>query len=449
MSAINKMFDDLYGRDAALAASDRYYRRRWFLSWRLFVFVLFVLGMACGWYGWQRLAPKTERTRPHYRPVATPTPIVVTVALPDDAGLMTAPPTQATTVHLLQPVEPLPQSDTASDDLLAASLTYVPAKEKVEEAAIKPSDIIQAVVIVPPDWPNASSTPIKKTKPTQEEEPWLAMLAKQEVVLAPDDWPNLPAGDQKDMPLKKEKELNKSSVQKPTRQVMPAPAIEVASESPRSPGGKQPKAGKAEPQGAAGRDAIKQVSSQQEAEHRYALAMAPGQTAAQREANLRQCLVLQPMHVAARGLLADLQQQSGQSERAEDTLNEGLRLSPNQLELVMALARLKVTRSNLPAAVEVLQRYQPSGQEPGEFHAMAGAIQLKAGQHQAAAVAYRQALARNPDQGDWWVGLGMALKEANQPAAAKDAFSRAAHAPELSPKLASYVAKQLGETARP
>lgn len=191
--------------------------------------------------------------------------------------------------------------------------------------------------------------------------------------------------------------------------------------------------------------AIKRVSPQQEADYLYALAQSPGNAPTQARSQLQRCLGLMPTHTAARLLLAQMQEDAGLHSDADATLAAGLVQTPGQLDVLTALLKLKVAHNAAPAAAALLAGYTPMGREPAEFHALAAAILLKAGNPAAAAAAYRRALASMPEQASWWVGLGMALKESGQAGAAREAYLQALQVGGLSAGLSEYVQKQLSQ----
>jgi MSHA biogenesis protein MshN len=60
-----------------------------------------------------------------------------------------------------------------------------------------------------------------------------------------------------------------------------------------------------------------------------------------------------------------------------------------------------------------------------------------------AAEAYRRAIALQPGEGRWWVGLGMALQDSGRSKEAKEAFTAAREREQtLSPALTKFAEKR-------
>jgi MSHA biogenesis protein MshN len=71
----------------------------------------------------------------------------------------------------------------------------------------------------------------------------------------------------------------------------------------------------------------------------------------------------------------------------------------------------------------------------------------KLGKPADAALAYREALQLNPAQGNWWIGLGVALEQIGDKTGAGEAYQRALQT-RLSTELRDYAQQKSKELAR-
>ena len=131
----------------------------------------------------------------------------------------------------------------------------------------------------------------------------------------------------------------------------------------------------------------------------------------------------------------------GRADEAK-TLSEGLALAPREPGLAMMLARLLAERGELQRAADVLQTAAIDSPSPEEcaFHA---AILQRLNRHAEAAVLFAAALRVMPNNGVWWMGLGMSLAADARNGDAREAFSRARASGGLTPELASYIDQRL------
>lgn len=226
----------------------------------------------------------------------------------------------------------------------------------------------------------------------------------------------------------------------PTAAIAPAP---IATPTPAAP--------PAEPVGAPPVAAEPRIdkraparTAQERAEAAYQRGVAahhPGQlddAAAAYVAALRE----DPKHTSARQALAAARLAQGRADEAKSLLGEGLALSPQHAGLSMMLARLCVQHGDLPRAAEVLQPLMHTSLTPEDraFHA---AVLQRLNRHAEAAELFAAAVRIVPDNGVWWMGLGLSLAADGRNDVAREAFQRARSTGGLSPELAGYVEQRL------
>ena len=160
-------------------------------------------------------------------------------------------------------------------------------------------------------------------------------------------------------------------------------------------------------------------------------------------AALEQALQADPRNSAARETLVGLLIEARRADEAMAQLQAALALDARQPALAMLLARLQIGQGG--DGIDTLLRGLPfaGGAADGgaAYHSfLAGALQRSA-RHREAIAEYQAALQLAPDNGIWWMGLGLSLRADGQAAPSADAFRRA-RASGLPPELDAFVARQ-------
>jgi MSHA biogenesis protein MshN len=190
---------------------------------------------------------------------------------------------------------------------------------------------------------------------------------------------------------------------------------------------------------------VKELTPHQRAENDYRRALALIEQGKSREAMsaLEQALQTDARHGAARQTLAALLIDAKRPEEAIRTLSEGLSANRAQIGLAMMLARLQVDRQDLRAAIQTLQLSLPYAAERADYHAFLAALFQRDTRHKEAIEHYLAALKKSPDNGIWWMGIGISLQAENRIPEARDAFGRAKQSGALSPDLLAFVEQKL------
>jgi MSHA biogenesis protein MshN len=160
------------------------------------------------------------------------------------------------------------------------------------------------------------------------------------------------------------------------------------------------------------------------------------------QALLQETLDLMPTHSQARLALAGLWVRQQRIEPALDLLARGLALEPESIELARLRGHLLLQQGRIQEARRVLESAAPAASEHANYQALLGTLYQRLEQHAQAATHYRRALALQPDQGLWWMGLGVSLEQTKQSVAAREAFHTARGYP-LSRALQQYVEGRL------
>lgn len=173
-----------------------------------------------------------------------------------------------------------------------------------------------------------------------------------------------------------------------------------------------------------------------------ALRLALQSAAAGRAGPLRTFVANYPTRVDARVRLALILLAADQTAEAQASLRAGLNLAPNQTDLAQVLGHSLLEQDQAQAALAVLRPAVPPLTKNPEFHALLAAVEQRLGLHALAVTRYRGLLQRQPDNGNWLVGLGISLNAQGNTQAAVESFTRAADDRTLAEPLRAFAAQE-------
>jgi MSHA biogenesis protein MshN len=173
-----------------------------------------------------------------------------------------------------------------------------------------------------------------------------------------------------------------------------------------------------------------------------ALRLAPQSAAAGSAGPLRTFVAKYPTRVDARVRLALILLAADQTAEAQASLRVGLNLAPNQTDLAQVLGHSLLEQDQAQAALAVLRPAVPPLTKNPEFHALLAAVEQRLGLHALAVTRYRGLLQRQPDNGNWLVGLGISLNAQGNTQAAVESFTRAADDRTLAEPLRAFAAQE-------
>ncbi len=183
----------------------------------------------------------------------------------------------------------------------------------------------------------------------------------------------------------------------------------------------------------------------QKAQASYQRAMAllqDGNTTAAEQA-LRDALIDDPAHRASREALATLLSRAGGRAEARQVLASGVAANPHDSRLAELYAHMLVEDNDIAQAADVLAAALPSAARNPQYHAFLAALDQRLERHAEAVKGYRRALAVRPQQGVWWMGLGISLRALGRNQEAAAAFRRALLARDVGGNVRAYVEGQL------
>ncbi|HEY6772736.1 MAG TPA: tetratricopeptide repeat protein [Oxalicibacterium sp.] len=190
---------------------------------------------------------------------------------------------------------------------------------------------------------------------------------------------------------------------------------------------------------------VRRLTPQQRAENDYrrAAAMAERGRAAEATALLEHVLQEVPVHIGARQTLIALLLRAGQQDEAMRCAKEGLDIDMRQPGLAMILARLQVEKGAQQTAIATLQNSLPHAADQPDYRAFLAALLQRAGRQKEAVEQYLLAVRAVPQNGIWWMGLGISLQADGRMEEARQAFSRSRETSSLSPELRAFVEQKL------
>lgn len=159
---------------------------------------------------------------------------------------------------------------------------------------------------------------------------------------------------------------------------------------------------------------------------------------------LQQSLSEDPDNADARETLAVLEARLGTGTQAEQLLADGLkRGGPGRPRLAMVYATLLYDRGDTDAAIDLLKANAPAMDSDPNYFALLAAFEDRSGKPQDTAKLYRELVQANPANGEWWMGLGIALDQSGTPDEARSAYAHALAAGHLSAESQRYVQDRL------
>jgi MSHA biogenesis protein MshN len=163
-------------------------------------------------------------------------------------------------------------------------------------------------------------------------------------------------------------------------------------------------------------------------------------------ADLERALEVDPRNEGARQTYVSLLLENKRADEAIRQLRLALGIDPRQPGLAMVLARLQLERGG-PALPTLMKTLPYAGGRADYLAFLAGVLQRDQ-RHADAARYYRDALQLSPNNGVWWMGLGISLQADQHLPEAREAFARARASAGMTAELLAFIDRKLEQLAR-
>lgn len=158
---------------------------------------------------------------------------------------------------------------------------------------------------------------------------------------------------------------------------------------------------------------------------------------------MRSALKIDPSYVPVRQALLRQLLDARRTDDAIVVLQEGVELMPAQTGWAISLARLQLEQGDLAAADRTLARSQAYAEGNADYAGFQGHVKSRLGAHNQAVAHYQRAVRLAPNEGRWWLGLGLAQEADGRVPEARDALRRALATGGLNAELSALVEQHL------
>ena len=163
-------------------------------------------------------------------------------------------------------------------------------------------------------------------------------------------------------------------------------------------------------------------------------------------ADLERAVEIDPRNESARQTYVSLLLESKRPDEAIRQLRLSLGVDPRQPALAMVLARLQLERGG--PALATLMKTLPHATNNADYLAFLAGVLQREQRHADAARYYRDALQIAPNNGVWWMGLGISLQAEQHLPEARDAYARARSSAGMTAELLAFTDRKLEQLAR-
>ena len=151
-----------------------------------------------------------------------------------------------------------------------------------------------------------------------------------------------------------------------------------------------------------------------------------------------------PNHLQAREMLVSLLIKEGRLQKANDVLIVGLNKYQSYIPFIKLKAHILIKQNEVNAAITLLQKYIANiDASDVEYLALLAALHQQQGQFIQAAGLYDQLTKIQPQKTLWWIGLGVALENAGQKNAAREAYQLAYNKSDVPPDLGAFLSDKI------
>ena len=158
---------------------------------------------------------------------------------------------------------------------------------------------------------------------------------------------------------------------------------------------------------------------------------------------LSQTLMREPRHLQARESLAGLLLQQGDTRTANKLLLDGIDLHPGHTTFLKLYAKQLYEAGDIHHALAYLRKTTPAITDDPDYYALLAAVLQRGKYFREAGEIYQRLLAIRPENGVWWMGLGISLEGMGERADALQAYMNAGRDRSLEGGLRRYVSNRI------
>ena len=152
-----------------------------------------------------------------------------------------------------------------------------------------------------------------------------------------------------------------------------------------------------------------------------------------------------PLAVRSGGLLASLWVSQQNYQQAQTLLTVLRDVEPENIQLIMVQAQLYVATRQPDQAVSLLTSQSPVVSKHTDYYELLGYSARTTENYELSVQSYRRLLQFDPGQGNWWVGMAIALDMQNKDSLAKEAYRRGLESRNTSKALSDYAGKRIAK----
>ncbi len=161
------------------------------------------------------------------------------------------------------------------------------------------------------------------------------------------------------------------------------------------------------------------------------------------EVQLRHALSQQDSHLDAREMLVTLLLQRHAVQEAITVLYTGMAVAPNHIGFPLWLAQLHIKLDAPEAAHQVLEKNLTRFSQAPDYLGALASLYQQSGRQMDAHQYFRQAANLAPEDGRWWLGVGMTAESLEDWTVAKSAYRRAKDFSFLDGSLLQFVQQRI------
>lgn len=153
---------------------------------------------------------------------------------------------------------------------------------------------------------------------------------------------------------------------------------------------------------------------------------------------LRKALSLYIPHIKAREMLAGIYIKSGRLINAAELLSEGVNVVPEYPLFAKLYARVLLEQNKPQLAIRVLERGAGVADVEPDYYALLAASYQRVNEHKKSTDIYLRLVKARPQEGVWWLGLGISLEKTGKNKQALEAYQRAQKTGSLNEGLVKF-----------